>query len=74
MGVVPKKAQGEFTLIHHLSYLEGALVNNTILQELCTMCYTSYDEAVRMMRKGGVGAELAKCDIKSAFQILPVHP
>ena len=27
-----------------------------------------------MIRKCGVGAELAKCDIKSMFRILPVHP
>lgn len=27
-----------------------------------------------MMRDCGAGAELAKCDIKSAFRLLPVHP
>lgn len=26
------------------------------------------------MRKRGVGAEMVKCDIKSAFHLLPVHP
>ena len=33
-----------------------------------------FDEAVHMVRKCGVGAELVRYDIKLAFQILPVHP
>ena len=73
LGIVPK-AQGEFRLIHYLSFPEGASVNNAILQELCTMHYISFDEAVHMVRKCGVGTEIVKCDIKSAFQILPAHP
>ena len=63
-----------FRLIHHLSYPEGTSVNDVIPQELCSLCYTSFDEVVCMVRKCDVGAELAKCDIKSAFQILPVNP
>ena len=38
LGIVPKKVQGEFRLIHHLSYPEGNLVNEAITQELCTVC------------------------------------
>ena len=30
LGVVPKKAEGEFRLIHHLSYPEGGSVNDCI--------------------------------------------
>ena len=70
---MPKKAQGEFRLIYHLSFPEGASVNDAIPPELCLVRYTSLDEAVRMVKKCGVGAEMAKCDIKS-FRILPVHP
>ena len=62
LRVSPKKAQGEFRLIHHLSYPEGSSVNNAIPHELCTVRYTSLDEAVNMVRRGGVGVELAKCD------------
>ena len=74
LGIVPKKAQGEFRLINHLSYPEGNLVNDAISQELCTVHYTSFDEAVNMVRTCDVGAELAKCNIKSAFWTLSVHP
>ena len=74
LGIVPKKTQGEFRLIHHLSFPEGASVNDAIPSELCSVRYTSLDEAVCMVRKCGVGAELAKCDVKSAFRLLPVHP
>ena len=60
--------------IHHLSYSEGVLVNGASPQELCTVHYTFFDEAVHMVQKCGVGVELAKCDIKLAFRIFPVHP
>ena len=74
LGIVPKKAPGEFRLIHHLSFPEGGSVKDAIPQDLCTVRYTSFDEAVKMIRKCGLGAELAKCYIKSAFRLLPDHP
>ena len=74
LGIVPKKPPGEFRLIQHLSYPEGGSVNDAIPQEQCTVRYTSFDEAVSMVRRCGVGAELAEYDIKSAFWILPVNP
>ena len=57
-----------------MSYPEGASVNDAIPQEHCTVQYTSFDEAVNMVCRCRVRAELAKCNIKSAFQILPVLP
>ncbi|XP_054839956.1 uncharacterized protein LOC129332750 [Eublepharis macularius] len=74
LGVVPKKAPGEFRLIHHLSFPKGASVNDAIPEELCSVRYTSFDQAVKVVRRCGVGALMAKCDIKSAFRLLPVHP
>ncbi|XP_054843457.1 uncharacterized protein LOC129335043 [Eublepharis macularius] len=74
LGVVPKKAAGEFRLIHHLSYPRGSSVNDAIPEHLCSVRYTSFDQAVKVVRRCGVGAEMAKCDIKSAFRLLPVHP
>ena len=74
LEIVPKKAPGEFRLIHHLSYPEGDSVNDGISQQLCTVHYTLFDEAVRMIRAYGIGAGMAKADIKSAFCVLPVHP
>ena len=73
LRVVPKKNQGEFRLIHHLPYPEGESVSDAISQELCTVCYTSFDVAMCMVHRCGQGDELAKCNIKSAFCILLVH-
>nr|XP_008117750.1 PREDICTED: uncharacterized protein LOC103280454 [Anolis carolinensis] len=74
LGIMPKKAPGDFRLIHHLSFPKGESVNDAIPSELCSVRYTSFDDAVLRVRRQGPGAELAKCDIKSAFRLLPVHP
>ncbi|XP_077781388.1 uncharacterized protein LOC144327059 [Podarcis muralis] len=74
LGIVPKKAPGEFRMIHNLSYPKGTSVNDAIPQEMCTVKYSSFDQAVRLVRSFGRGAFLAKCDIESAFRLLPVHP
>ncbi|XP_070608807.1 uncharacterized protein [Erythrolamprus reginae] len=74
LGVVPKKASGEFRLIHHLSFPKGESVNDFIPDELCSVRYASFDAAVTMVRKCGAGALMGKCDIKSAFRLLPIHP
>lgn len=70
LGVVPKKAPGEFHLIYHLSYPREESVNDAIPPDLCSVQYTSFDQECWC----GHEAELAKCDIKSAFWLLPVHP
>ncbi|KAJ7331886.1 hypothetical protein JRQ81_014066 [Phrynocephalus forsythii] len=51
-----------------------ASVNDTIPQEYCSLRYASFDHAVSMIQSLGKVALLAKCDIQSAFQLLPVHP
>ncbi|XP_077778980.1 uncharacterized protein LOC144326307 [Podarcis muralis] len=61
-------------MIHNLSYPKGGSVNDAIPQELCTVRYATFDQAVQLIRKFGRGALLAKCDIESAFRLLPVHP
>lgn len=38
------------------------------------MKYTSFDQAMSVVRDCTVGTEMVKCDIKSAFHLLPVHP
>lgn len=65
LGLVPKKQQGEYRLIHHLSYPEGDSVNDFIDPEFCTVQYTKFDQAVKMIQKLGKGALLGKADIKS---------
>lgn len=74
LGVVPKKEQGEFRMIHHLSWPEGQSVNDFIADADSRVLYASVDDAVRLVRVCGQGAELAKCDVKSAFRLLLIHP
>lgn len=74
LGIVPKKTPGECILIHCLSHPLGQLINDGILEQLCSVQYTSFDKAVHVVRAKGPGTELAKCDIKSAVRLLPVHP
>ncbi|XP_041429517.1 uncharacterized protein LOC121397210 isoform X1 [Xenopus laevis] len=73
LGLVPKKEPGKLRLIHHLSHPRGDSVNDAIDSELAKVCYTSFDEAVRLVREAGRGALMAKADIESAFRLLPVH-
>lgn len=74
IGLVPKKTPGEFRLIHHLSFPEGGSVNDFIDPDLCSVQYTSFDEAVHMVQDRGQGCLMGKADIKSAFRLLPVSP
>lgn len=74
LAVVPKKVAGEYRLIHHLSYLKGASVNDAITPELCSVRYASLDDASSIIRSCVLGALLAMCDFQSVFRLLPVHP
>ncbi|XP_077790847.1 uncharacterized protein LOC144328967 [Podarcis muralis] len=74
LGIVPKKAPGEFRLIHNLSHPMGTSVNDVIPPELCSVKYASLDQAIKLIRSFGHSALLAKCDIESAFRLLPIHP
>ena len=73
LGVVPKKSEGEFRLIHHLSYPEGYSINDSIPREFCSVSYASIDEAIKIVKSVGPGCFLAKTDIQSAFRIIPVN-
>ena len=74
IGLVPKKEKGKFRLIHHLSWPLGESVNDSIDPELCKVKYTRFDDAVQLVQMMGRHCEMAKCDIASAFRLLPVHP
>ena len=62
LGLVPKK---QFRLIHHLSYPEGASINDFIDEKLCKVKYASFDDACDMIAKLNVTGEvfMAKLDI-----------
>ena len=42
-------------------------------RELCSMVYTSVDEAVRVILELGPQAEIAKFDIERAYKLISVH-
>ena len=53
LGVIPKKQPGEYRIIHHLSYPENYSVNDFIDPALCSVTYTSFDEAIKLVQKLG---------------------
>ena len=42
--------------------------------DMCSLSYVSVDDAARLIMAHGPGAALAKIDIKSAYQIVLMHP
>ena len=74
LGLIPKKAPGEFRLIHHLSFPYGTSVNSHIPTEASSVRYASIDDAIRIIRRTGRGCALAKTDVKNAFRLIPVNP
>ena len=73
LGAVPKK-DGSTRIILDLSSPSGSSVNEGIPSEFFSVKYSSFDDAVSMVREVGRGCFMAKIDIKHAFRIVPVHP
>lgn len=73
IGVVPKKEEGQFRLIHHLSYPSIHSVNDHIPGESKSVSYATVDDAVRLIVLLGRNCNLAKYDIDSAYRIIPVN-
>lgn len=74
LGLVPKKAVGEFRLIHHLSFPHGSSINDGIAEEFSRVCYATIADAISHIKALGRGCFLAKTDIKNAFRIIPISP
>jgi len=74
IGVVPKKEEGQFRLIHHLSYPFGSSVNDFIPEEIKQVHYASIDDAISIILAVGPKCALAKTDVSNAFRIIPIHP
>ena len=75
MGLVPKPHQvNKFRLIMDLSHPNGGSVNDGISPSLCSLRYSSVDEAVDIIRHLGRDTQLVKLDIKDAYRLIPVHP
>ena len=74
-GVIPKPNQpGKWRLIVDLSHPKGASINDGVDPALCSLSYSSVDEAATIISGLGSGAILAKLDIQSAYRNVPVHP
>ena len=74
LGVVPKKVPGEFRVIHHLSYPQGASINDAIPREFSSVTYSSIQDAITMTKSSSATVYMAKLDVESAFRILPIAP
>ena len=74
LGVVPKKAPGEFRIIHHLSYPKGSSVNDGISSSNTSVQYARVDDAIRLIKLAGPNCFMAKTDINNAFRIIPIQP
>lgn len=74
IGIVPKKVDGQFRLIHHLSHPKGSSVNDSISRECSTVQYSTFEDAVAVVLRLGKGCLMAKTDIDSAFRLIPIHP
>ena len=75
IGFIPKAGQpGKFRLIVDLSSPVQFSVNDGIPRDLCSLEYASVDQAVSMVASLGVGAQMAKLDLRSAYRMVPVHP
>ena len=61
-------------MICDLSSPSGHSVNDGIPRDLCSLQYTSVDDAVRVLQCLGRGTQLIKLDIQGPYRIVPVHP
>lgn len=74
LGLVPKKTEGEFRLIHHLPFPNGFSLNDGIPLDYTSVSDATVAAAIRVMKSVGQGCFLAKTDIKNAFQIILIRP
>ena len=74
IGVVLKGNNSGWRLITHLSFPNHNSVNDFIDPNETSVQYTLFDQVVQIIAKYGKGAAIAKCDIKSAFRLLPIYP
>ena len=75
LNVREKKEQGKYRLLHDLSYpYDNRSVNANIPQNLKTVKYASVRDAINILNELPSGAYMAKCDIKDAYRLIPLHP
>ena len=74
LGLVPKREQWEFRLIHDLSFPKTNTVYSHTLPEFTAVTFKMLDHCVEQLLSLGKGAYIAKADLQGAFRIIPVSP
>jgi len=74
LGLVPKKAEGEFHLIHHLSFPKGSSLNDGISPDHTSVSYATVEDAIRRIKSVGSSCFLAKTDIKKRLSHYSYSP
>ena len=71
VGLVPKDGGKETRLIFHLPYpRSGSSINSETPQNVCSVHYPDFTEAIQLCLREGVLCHLSKLDMKSAFRNL----
>ena len=74
VGLVPKDKGKKTRLIFHLSYPKtGQSVNSCIPEELCSVTYPDFMDAMNMCMEAGKGCFCAKSDMSMAFRNVPMN-
>ena len=74
LGCFPKKRSfGKYRVIHDLSYPPTQSINSFINKEDFHLHYLTMDEVMSAIQERGKGTLLAKLDLASAFQHIPVR-
>ena len=76
IGLVPKDNGKDTRLIFHLSYPRGSgkSVNENTPKELCSVQYPDFSEAVILCLEEGIGCNIGRSDVRSAFRNLGMFP
>ena len=74
LGLVPKKVEGEFRLIHHLSYPRGSSLNDGISFDYTSVSFATVEEAIGLIKSVGQNCFLVRTDVKNAFRLIPIRP
>ena len=56
-----------------LSYPDTGSINDGINPDLCSLRYSSIDDALQFIMSLGQGTQLIKVDLKSAYRLMPIH-
>ena len=68
IGMIPKPHQpSKWRLIVDMSFPEGHSVNDGIASDVCSLKYSTVDDAVELIRHQGNEALMSKLDLKSAY-------